>query len=237
MATNDYGDLQARVARRLIDAPQMVTDEVPRLVLQSIRNLQDRHNFWVMKGLISAQSTTYDEHVLRAKPTTWKGWRDFPYYLSEDPVRQYPIKVAPNLSAIHAQSNWDDYDHPRWLVLSEEPTEAGVQNIEVYPRPDQNSDWSDGEYRVYIPYWRYLADVSADSDTNWLTVYGNQFIEADATAAGFMLDWDEERAGLWEKKAEMAFKQLLKNDAMQVLAGMETLVPYDGTPTRPMISN
>jgi hypothetical protein len=112
--------------------------------------------------------------------------------------------------------------------LESEPNDAGARNWEVYPLPDESADWGDGQYRVYVPYWRFLPDLVADGDTNWFTTHAEEFIVKMAAAEGFFYDWDEERGTLWEAKAGSELRDAVVRDKQELLAGVDTFVPHMG---------
>ncbi len=74
-------------------------------------------------------------------------------------------------------------------------------NLEVYPFPDGSSDWSDGNYRVNIPYWSYIPIPVGERDTNWFLVNGIEFLVAAATSACFEQEESFPSAQYWMKKA------------------------------------
>lgn len=219
-----YASIRSRIEGRVIDLPSFVTAEVPTLINSAIKILQDQHNFKVMETLMSAQQTTEDTRVLTTLPAAWKEANGDPYYIT-DLGDTYFLSFAGTRQGVVAEYTNDDEGSPRSLLISE-PTDTGAANIEVYPLPDGNSDYDNGEYRVYIPYYRYTAALSADADTNWFTVNAEEYIVEKATALAFMLDWDYESAAVWHQSAENWKKDIVKRDKMARLVGFDTLVPH-----------
>lgn len=219
-----YGSIQDRVQGRVIDLPTFVNSEVPTLVNSAIKILQDQHNFKVMETLMSAQQTTVSTRVLTTLPSAFKEFNGDPYYIT-DLGDTYFLSVAGTRQGLTAEYANDDAGRPRSLFISE-PTDTGAANLEVYPLPDGNSDYDNGEYRIYIPYYRYLTALSADADTNWFTVNAEEYIVEKATSLAFMLDWDYDSAALWGQAAEGWKKDIVKRDKMQRLVGFDTLVPH-----------
>lgn len=235
MAT--YKELQDRVLRRVVDAPSSVTTEVPTLVNAAIRKLEVVHNFRVMQAVASF-TTTEATRSLGAIPSDWKEPREQPPYLVDNDGNAIELKWLPTRADVLRQfsdSNSDDAGQPLALFVGRED-EDGAGSIEVYPLPDGASDYADGDYRVKVPYWRYLPDLSADGDSNWFTVNAAEFIVADATAEAFYLDWDEKRAQMWEQRAWGPLyaargliggfaARVLKLDKHGRLAATNTLIP------------
>ena len=98
-------------------------------------------------------------------------------------------------------------------------------NFEVFPLPDGQSLYANGQYRIVVPYWKYLTALSASSDTNWFTANAEQWIVWKTASEAFFLDWDEERATFWAQKAAGARKEVIDLDKKYRLAGVRELVP------------
>lgn len=223
MAT--YLELQTRVQRLVIDLPAAVTTEVPTLINEVIKAIQDEHNFRVMEALSADNLTTLSTRVLMAVPSNFKELRDDPYVTPE--LGKYKhITVAADRSAVLEEYTATDTGEPKVLLRSEPSDELGASNWEVWPLPDGNSDYDDGEYRVSIPYWRYLTELSADGDTNWFTVKAEEYIIEAAAARAFGLDWDAENMGAHLQLADMHKRRIIKADKMLRAAAVTTLVPH-----------
>lgn len=223
MAT--YQELQDAVAGRVIDLPPYVLADVPRLVNRALRSIQTKHNFKVMETLTSA-TTAANTRVLKVLPADWKEWNELPYLVTNG-GRTKELSVYTNRRDIQLEYGTDvtvDIGEPKALLVSE-PTDAFVANIEVYPYSDGNSDYSDGQYRVYIPYYRYLPLLSASDDSNWITVNdaGEEYVIAQATADAFPVDWDEERAAIWAQLAANKRAECILQDKRQRLASTNVL--------------
>ncbi len=224
----DFATLQTRVKRRVIDLPASIVTEVPDLINEAIRELEDVHNFRVMRMSVAA-TTGEGARKLVTKPTDFKSFRGRPYFTSDLGIVT-EMTIAPNIQAVLAKfgvGSADDRGTPKVLLEGEE-TDAGVSDIDVYPLPNGLSDYSDGDYRVTVPYWRYLTALSANSDTNWFTVNAIPWIIAKATAEAFALNWDIAREALWQAKALVGKAAVVKLDKITWLAGLNTLVPYRG---------
>ncbi len=224
----NYAGLQTRVNRRVIDLPAAVVAEVPDLINEAIRALQDFHNFRIMRKSQTA-TTVLNTRKLERLPTDWKAFRGRPYYTSANgPVTQ--MTVAPNAQAAlkaYGAVNADTVGTPRVLV-AREIDDGGNEDIDVYPAPNDLSDHPDGNWRITVPYWRYLTALLNDSDTNWFTVNAHRWIINKATADAFALNWDAEREDKWLAKAIAAQAEVTNLDKRQWLAGVSTFVTYRG---------
>lgn len=231
MAT--YSELQTRVQRRLIDLPAAVLAEVPDLINEALREIQRRHNFKVMEAVSSTYTTSVGVRTLSAViPTDWKEARDRPYLVEDDDfdyVRE--LQWGPNKNAIIRRFANLDEGAPEFLLDPLRAAADGAGTFEVWPLPDGNSDYDDGEYRIIVPYWKFLPALSGSSDSNWFTINAERFLIYKATADGFFVDWDEQRAAFWEQKAANELSQMILHDKHTQLAPIDTLVPYRGAKT------
>jgi hypothetical protein len=213
MPTITYGAIQTRVQTRLIDLPPAVLAEIPTLINDAVRFLTNSHNFKVQRA--EADFTTVaSTHVLGPVPADWKEPRENPYHVLNvgttrelvwQPIRAYMYRKWP-------ATDPNSIGPPRDLLLSEaesadfpttpSPDQTGMaSNIEVFPLSDNTSDWPDGQYRIKVPYWRVLPDLVNTGDTNWFTDFADRYLVDFATYQGFLLDWDEQRAGIWQQQA------------------------------------
>lgn len=214
MAT--FSAIQTRVATELIDSSTAVTALVPTWVNASILWLQAQHNFQVMQAetVYTTASTpalgTSQTHVIGQIPADWKCKRGIPYYARYIGNVQQMEWFA---EREYAYRRWGiaDYNQvgPPCELLVGEPENAQFPptggspsnnltglNIECWPFPDGSSDWADGNYRIHVPYFRYLTQLSAPTDANWFTLDGPQaeFVVRYAVYFGFLANEDETRA-------------------------------------------
>jgi hypothetical protein len=216
-----FDQLQEKVRRRVIDLPQTVQLEIPDLVNQALREAQRRHNFQVMQAQ-AVFTTTIEERVLGAVPTDWKENREDPWY-TEALGRNRPVTWLArrqDASRLYGEDPELDFGEPQMLLEGDASDNLGTTNILVFPFPDGNSDHNDGEYRITVPYWRFLPLLAAGPDQNWLTVNGERFIVDFATSEAFFLDWDEERGTLWRQRAEERMAELRLLDKRRQIAKM-----------------
>lgn len=226
MAT--YGEIQTRVERRVIDLPSAVAAEVPALVAEAVRELQDGYDFIIMEALGGPYTTVASTRALVAKPSDWKKPRGDPYMEFDVNGRVKDIPWASSRMAVLDLIPPEDTGMPKYLLLGEPTDEAGAQSIEIWPLTDTNSDYSDGEYRLYVPYWKYLTTLSDDADTNWFTVNAELYIIHNATARAFELDWDEERMSIHKQLAAEQLKRVKMLDKTMRLAKNDTLMFHKG---------
>ena len=212
-------ELQTEVERRLIDLPAAVQEAVPSLVNEAIRALEDKHNFKCMEALLEA-STVLDTRELEAKPSDWKESRGRAWML-EDLGSIRWIDTYPDTNSALAEFDNEDSSEAQAIVLN-------ATTVDVYPLPDGNSDYDDGEYRIKIPYWKYLPELSADADTNWFSINAPFYIIEKATSDGFAIDWDEGRANYWGGRADKLERRAILKDKYEALSTVDTLVLNKG---------
>lgn len=216
--------IQNRVKARLIDLPSAVLAEVPQLVVEAVRHLEKEHNFKVMETGLYGQATTALTRTVASLPANFKEWRSKPYYRTALGTQRELVWAA-DTSAPNLAYNDTDQGQPE-LVVDGEPNDAGISPIQVWPLPDGLSDYGDGEYRLYLPYYRYLPDLAADADTNWFTVNAEEYLINQAVGQGFMLDWDEQRSSLWQAQMQKLLGEVKKLDKARAMSGVNTWVPH-----------
>lgn len=220
-----YLDLQTEIRQNIIDLPTTVTNRVPTLVKRAITALQNRHNFKVMETE-QEYITTVSTRSIGAQPTNFKEWRLFPSHLENEGGWQ-KMYLTQNISEIRqAKIEEDDLGFPIFLIPSDATDINGSATMDVYPLPDGNSDYNDGEYRIFVPYIKYLPDLSANDDSNWFTVNASEYIINYATGLGFLADWDEAHSAVWMQLAENKFKEVVQRDKVLRLSHVTELVPY-----------
>lgn len=229
MAT--FQNIQDRVKTRLIDLPAATLAEVPTLVNQALRELQSRHNFWVMQKKLSA-NTAAATRTLAATPSDFKEFRLEPFY-TESSGKVVPMAVAKSSRQLEALFETDDKGPPSFIFRGEPSNDAGASSMELWPLSDSQSDYTAApakEYRVTVPYFRYLPALSAGSDTNWFTDHpiGEIYLVNAATALGFMVNWDVNKETEWLSLADRPYTMLVAEDKKLWLSGQDTFTPHQG---------
>lgn len=229
MAT--FQELVDEVNTLLIDTPPAIVTLVPRFVNRAIRKLEDKHNFLVMRKRFDVTTVVAvpATHTLATRPSDWKAWMETegPYYTSQLGSRM-PITVSPTKAEVLKVRGTEDEGDPKWIFETEED-DMGVADFEIWPLPDGNSDFSDGEYRITIPYWRYLPSlVASPGSSNWFTVNCEEYVIHTAAEIGFATNEDEKRAAYWKGQADLAYVTVLSTDKRKALQGIRDFVPHTG---------
>ena len=102
------------------------------------------------------------------------------------------------------------------------------QYLWLFEKPDHGSN-SDTAWTVHFVYYGYLADLSGDTATNWLTDNHPEILEWGATALCFEMGQDYDQAAYWEGKATALVAELITADNEQKTSAVEDGIrPDDG---------
>lgn len=226
-----FQEIVDEVLANLIDSPTYIQSVAPTLVNRAIRSAMERRNFYVMKRtlgpLVTNNIGTHDFNPILNTPSDFKQFADKAYvqYFLGD-IRW--VNISPTLEdarAAFGENPTIDIGMPMVLVRTEASDDAGATVLQYYPFSDNASDWPDGQYRVYVPYFRYLPDLSG-IQTNWFTENGSEYLVNKATALGFRKLWGDNRKTGWEQDAAECWRDLVKNDTALWMGGIEYLVPH-----------
>jgi len=232
MAT--FTELQTRVQQIVIDLPTAVTSQVPTLIRESLRRLQRLHDFKVAEAQTSVFVTAPATRTLGAVPSDFYKWRGKPLLINadgrtselgffqsqEDAIREFGTDAG-------GEADTDTLSgKPRFLSLSLPTNELGALNFEVWPFTDTLSLYTDNEYRIRVPYYKFLTALSGGSDTNWFTINADTWLVWDAAAEAFFLNWDETRGTTWKTKAAAVYKEVIDADKRLRFSEMKELVPH-----------
>lgn len=222
MAT--YSTIQSRVLTRLIDTPSAVRAEVPTLVNTALRDIMKGRDWKCMETSVDVVTdVTNTNHILMAKPSDWKVANGKAYFFADPTGRSRNIEWKTDLRyALDTYGTRDSY--PQTLVEVIDNTKMdGSSNFLLFPFVDGASNFDDGEYRISIPYYRSFPLFAQPTDTNWFSVYADNYLIYYATALGFMVDWDEGNAAIWFQAAQTEFKKLSTADKLAEVQNVQTL--------------
>ncbi len=223
----DNGQIKAEVASWLLDLPGDASSRIQGWVNEALKDATDRYNFRCMQAE-SLPITVNQQRELLTKPSNWKEHRGEPYFFRQDGstkpiswaqseaqmIRSYAIQLPDEGNTTAA-----DEGEPRYLLERE-------TTVDVFPLPDDESDWNDGNYRLVLPYWKHMAAMSADADTNWLTERADYYVIWKAVALGMLWNKDFDGAALHEQKAERQFMRAKNQDKLSKLPDKLTLAVH-----------
>lgn len=228
----NFGQLKADVASAIIDTPQKVVDKIPVFINQAMKDLVDRHGFKVCETVTSVMSTTTGTRVIAIVPSDLARYRKKPVSLEPIDGRVRELAFTHDRDAAERQFGTADggealtesIEGRPELILQSEPNDLGVSNWEVFPLPDGLSLYANGEYRIRVPYYRYLPALVSDSDENWLTNNAHQFIIQQAASYGFFEDHDTANNGaIWAQRAGTELQKIIDADKKLRLSSVRTL--------------
>lgn len=221
-----FGQMQTEVQNWLIDTPTAVINTIPTFLNRAMHKLQVKHDFKCMEAEVGPYITANNTRTLGPVPALWKKPRNAKPYLEE-----YLGKIRElNYSSVlgEAKARWGDnanlnFGSPRLVV---EDNASG--NFLFFPFSDQLSDYSDGQYRIYIPYWTFLPDLANEGDTNWFTLNGEQAVVYQAVAMGFAMNEDDQRALAWNQYAAKEMLDLIQLDKDRRTGETASFTPHLG---------
>lgn len=225
MAT--YLSLQEDVQAILIDSPSAVTSRIARLVNWGKKRCQQLYNFEVMKAELAANTTLATRNLV-AVPSDFKEYRDKPYFLRADGTKG-KMEIATNRERLLFDYGNTDLSYPQYILRAEPTNVAGATFWEAWPLPDGNSDYTAapaGEYRVKIPYWKFLPDFAVNGDTDWIAENAEWAIIYYACAKGFELDWDVEKNAEYIAKGKAELEEVKRIDKTLKLSQTDTFIPH-----------
>ena len=233
----NFIEVQDEVEDLLLDLPAGTTTRIATWVNEAIKEAETRYNFRCMEE--QEDATTVDQtRALFTKPADWKERRGEPYLINQDGsttpiswaqseaqmIRTYGIQAPAETSTATI-----DEGEPHYIL------ERDTQ-VDVFPLPDDESDWTNGLYRVVVPYWKYLTALSADADTNFFTANASRYCIYRAAEMGIDRNRDEARADRYLQKAEREFVKIKNQDKLSKLGDKLTLSikkdVYAGEPRR-----
>lgn len=220
----DNGQVKAEVESWLLDLPAGASSRVQGWINQAVLDATQRYNFKFMEDE-ELPITVNQQRELFTKPARWKARREEPYIFWQDGsttpinwaqseaqmIRTYAIQLPDEGNTSPA-----DEGQPRYLLERD-------TTVDVFPLPDDESDWNNGLYRLAVPYWRHAAEMSADADTNFFTANAPYYCIWRACALGFKWARDEERADTYVRDAEREFQKVKTQDKLAKLPAKLTL--------------
>lgn len=220
----DFTTAQSRVTDYIVDVPSETAALIDVWINNAVRAAENRYNFRHMKSTHSV-TTTADTRSLGALPSDWKAKRELPWLLGDDDITA-EIQWAPSPSEMIRQfdaSTTLDDGEPEFILVNDETIDSSV--FEVYPLPDGNSDYGDGEYRVRIPYWAYSAVLSDPSDTNRVLdeQYFGFYAVFYAAGQGLMFNENDRAAAKYNAMAEQALMEAIRLDKRSFITDRVTL--------------
>lgn len=206
--------LRSEVEVWLRDLPADTATAIPQLINEAIRELQRKHNFRCMEALASFV-TTFQSNALGVI-SDYKEPRAKPYWVDYDDSTN-SMDWQPSLDFLIQRYQNDSTGAPAYVFVSGMDA-VGAATMQVYPKADGISQWPDKEYRLFLPYWKYLPALVVGTDTNWFTVFAEKYIRLHAVGWGTLLNIDEARGATYLRAAEGEASRLISADKRERVA-------------------
>lgn len=221
MAT--FAGLKAEVLTNIIDLPPAVSANVGTYINRAIKSAERRYNFKYMEA--ETILTTAVGVLALGSLSSFKEWRDRGPYGLQQFAPAFELAISDNTREQRKTFTLNTAypDRPRYIRQSGMDSANNI-TLEITPYPDGNSDWSDGNYQIVLPYYAYSTALSGTTDFNWLTVNAEEYIIERATAYGFQADWDVQNSALWEQWAKNKFDEVKLTDKKMRLSGLNEFV-------------
>lgn len=207
----DFETVTARVKDIIIDETDIVANNAGQYVNDAIREFQERMNVDDMRAKVEIVTDVgaADPQILGVFDTvlpSFKGPRETPYIMHGDGVEE-PMVFARSGDLI--RNNFDtasstDIGAPQALYKDEDA------NLLVFPLPDGNSLNGDGEYRINIPYWKYLPELTG-SQSNFFIDRMKNAVTYKAAAMGFYDNDYQNMGDRMEVRSENQFNIVRKS--------------------------
>lgn len=156
-------------------------DAAGRTILREInraqRRAQELHSFRAQRAVVTF-TTVATTRQLGVKPADWKESRAKPLLIENDGgiIQAEWASNEEQALKFFGESATADTGEPK-LILEHDTA------FDVYPFSDGASDWAGGQYRVRLYYYKWLADLAAAADTNWLTANAEEYLIFAAAGA------------------------------------------------------
>lgn len=222
-------NIEDAVKESLIDVNAEVEARITGFVQKALNEMQTGppgrgpYHFEAQEAETSPTATAEDTRNLMTLPADWLESRDDPFYIDGTGKTVDIAWMPSDRSRVVMYDEYDPLDKGAPRHLDETAT-----HITVWPFPDalnpSGSVYSDGNYRVVVPYWKEIEAPNA-ADTNWFFDNAglNSYIEWRATALALGFNRDTENRLLYETDANAEYLRLRREDKKKVLRRGGTL--------------
>lgn len=204
-----YSGIKNKILDTLTLAGKNISGElvinIDNFVNERQRLIQSAKSWWFQRAVQTFNTVATQRDY--ALPADYKD--DFWLYITIDDIYR-PIRMVSMNDILRFYTNVDK-GRPEHYVITE-------PNISFYPIPDK-------VYAVTNLYYKFLSDLSADSDTNVLTQQWPELLISGALSEAFTLLGDIAAATVWETKYAAYMKELNARDIDYRLPSDFMMVP------------
>lgn len=195
----NFGDLKTKVADYIKRTD--LTAIVPTFIQIAQRKIERQHNFKYME----VRATTSSSEAYLTMPARFK---ELVWFKVKDGNLYYDLN---HTTPAHALSLYPDIVSntgiPAYVA-----TMTNQNEFLIRPTPDKS-------YIFDIYYYNYLAELSADADTNWLTNNAWELLLYGAMAEAELYMYNDERAMAWITLLSDTADKLLKAEKLEQFSG------------------
>lgn len=157
------------------------------------------HNWPFMRTETATLDTVADQDEYSFPETATGRFKDCDeiYFREASTDEWRPLLETTEKAMLRHFSSQDEGPAQAWAM-------SGARTFRVAPIPDQIYS---NCFRIFT--WEYPADLSADGDSNELTLYHSQMIEWAVTARGFLHYGESEQSAQWAQRAEREYSRVL----------------------------
>lgn len=195
----------------------VTTDETAdcnRWINQTIRNrICTRHNWSGMEVTFDTSITIVDGTDNYAWPTPTRHKDTLWIEMREDSSSEWKRLKEEDQDVLFDASNYSNLTEgfpTAWARVGDKFYLRGIP---------------DAAYLIRIKQVLFPADLSSNSDTNFVTLYWSDALEAGATAKGFLYYADAEMAAQWDAKFEQLLQEAIVIDRQNQTATPRVLRP------------
>lgn len=204
----------------------LTSDKKDELINKFQNRLCRLHNFEFLKQEVTQDTT--DEQQVYAIPTAgdsnWTELNSATVLKFKEELDCWLINSDSYRVPLTKSFKKQIQDDPRFKDSSDLGTPSHWcidQNyLWLFEKPDHDSN-SDTAWVIHLVFYGYLADLSGDTDTNWITNNHPELLEWGGTALCFEMGQDYEQAAYWKNKAISLFMELRDADTAQKVSAME----------------
>lgn len=194
-----FADLKTKVADYIKRTD--LTSVVPTFIQIAQRKIERQYNFKYMEvRATTASSEAYLTLPARFKELIWFKVKDGNlYYDLNHTAPAHALSLYPDIVS--------NTGIPAYVA-----TMTNQNEFLIRPTPDKS-------YTFDIYYYNYLAELSADGDTNWLTNNAWELLLYGAMIEAELYMHNDERVATWATLLSDAAAQLLKAEKLEQLSG------------------
>ena len=213
---------------------ELTDAKTDQFINDDLRKVCRLYNFTFMKQEVT-QNTTDGQQKYALPTASDSNWSE----VESGTVRKFKAEISCELI------NEDSYRKPLTKVFKDtmenktdfvDTAAAGTPTYYVmsqgylwlYKKPDHSVN-NNTAFVINLEFYGYLADMSADSDTNAVTDDYSEVLEYGATAAGFRFGMDVDLAEYWEGKFNEVLAEMMREDQIREYGILEEgMIPLEG---------